>query len=329
MRASLFLVFCLAACSGSCRSELPQRTSAALGRPAPPLQERAPELDADLPSPVCEASALLMLSDHTWLVADNEIHTHLFGFMRDFAEASRFAMPPENRPRDIEALARVGDGEFLAVGSHSHRRDGSRSRKRHRLRWLRLVGHEGTIEETHHADASEVNWHESVEACRRTLFDDELAESPEELALRFCQALVAAGEMDIEGAASRHGRVWLGFRRPQVDGEAVMARLAGRELRFDAIETIDLGGRAIRAMDSHADELYVIGGPSEDAIEAHALFFVRRGEATELATLPPYSEGLALHSPGHALIVTDGREGPVTCEEPSRVKSVSFSLPAP
>lgn len=273
-----------------------------------------------------------MLSDHTWLVADNEVHAHLFGFTRDFAEAAPFAMPPEHRPRDIEALARVGDasdGEFLVVGSHSNRRDGSRSRKRHRLRWLRFTSHQGTAEETHYTDASETNWHESADECTRALFESDVLERDGELASRFCGALVASGEMDIEGAASIDGHVWLGFRRPQIDGDAVMARLVGRELRFDAIEIVDLGGRAIRAMDSYADRLYVIGGPSEDTVDAHALFLVQRGEATQLATLPPYSEGLALHSPGHALIVTDGRAGPVTCDEPSRVMSVRFSLPTP
>ncbi|MFK7997951.1 MAG: DUF3616 domain-containing protein [Polyangiales bacterium] len=272
---------------------------------------------------------MLMLSDHTWLVADNEVHEHLFGFARDFGEASLFEMPAERRPRDIEALARVGEGEFLVVGSHSHRRDGSHSRKRHRLRWLRFVSHQGGAEETDYADASEMLWQEGVDECRQSLFTDSVPESDGELAESFCQALVAAGEMDIEGAASVDGHVWLGFRRPQIDGDAVMARLAGRQLRFDAIETIDLGGRAIRAMDSHAEQLYVIGGPSEDAMDAHALFVIRHGDATELAPLPPYSEGLALHSPGHALIVTDGRAGAVTCDEPSRVKTIHFSVPAP
>lgn len=270
-----------------------------------------------------------MLSDHTWLVADNEIHEQLFGFTRAFDEASPFEMPPEHRPRDIEALARVGDGEFLVVGSHSHRRDGSVSRKRHRLRWLRFVSHHGGAEETHYSDASEATWHEGVDECTRALFVSELQENAGELVHAFCEALSASGEMDIEGAASVDGHMWLGFRQPQINGQAVVARLAGRQLRFDAIETIDLGGRGIRAMDSHDDQLYVIGGPSEDSVEAHILFLVREGEATQLAPLPPYSEGLALHSPGRALIVTDGSTGTVACDEPSRVKTITFSVPAP
>jgi hypothetical protein len=269
-----------------------------------------------------------MLSDHTWLVADNEVHEHLFGFTRAFDQASLFEMPAEHRPRDIEALARVGDGEFLVVGSHSHRRDGSVSRKRHRLRWLRFVSHLSGAEETHYSDASEAAWHE-FEGCRAELFESDVLESAGALVDGFCRALSSSGEMDIEGAASVDGHVWLGFRRPQVDGRAVVARLAGHQLRFDAIESIDLGGRGIRAMDSYEDQLYVVGGPSEDAFEPHVLFLVREGRATELATLPPYAEGLAMHSPGHALIVTDGSTGRVTCDEPSRVKTITFSAPAP
>lgn len=335
MRPALCLLFCLAACSGSCGSELPQRTSAPLGRPAPPLQDRVPELDRELPPPVCEASALLMLSDHTWLVADNEIHGNLFGFARAFDEATPFEMPGGNRPRDIEALARVGESEFLVVGSHSNKRDGTFSGKRHRLRWLRFVSHREGAEEVHFADASESRWRESADVCGSELFEDALRsaehgateEHAGSLVERFCAVLLSAGEMDIEGAASIGGRVWLGFRRPLIDGHAVMARLSGYQLRFDAIELVDLGGRGIRGMDDYDGQLYVIGGPSDDTVRPHVLFAVSDGEAQQLAELPPFTEGVAVHSPGHALVVTDGAEGDIVCDEASRVKTITFSLP--
>ena len=329
MKPVLSLMFCLAACSGSCGSDLPQRTSTALGRPAPPLQERVPEVDAELPAPVCEASALLMLSDHTWLVADNEIHGDLFGFTRAFDEATPFEMPGGNRPRDIEALARVSEDEFLVVGSHSNKRDGSISSKRHRLRWLRFVSHQAGAEEVHFADASESRWRESAELCQSELFEGALLEDNNTLVERFCAALLDAGEMDIEGAASIDGHVWLGFRRPLVDEQAVMMRLSGYRLRFDAITLVDLGGRGIRGMDDYEGRLYVIGGPSDDATRPHVLFAVSDGEAQELTTLPPFTEGIAVHSPGRALVVTDGAEGDITCDEPSHVKTITFSPPPP
>ena len=89
--------------------------------------------------PLCEASAALVApwDEDLVLVADNEIYDQLFGFTLEdtgLEPAGVLSMPRKDRPRDIEALAKVGTS-VLVVGSHS-RSNACRVRsKRLRLRW--------------------------------------------------------------------------------------------------------------------------------------------------------------------------------------------------
>lgn len=246
-------------------------------------------------------------------MADNEVHEQLFLFRESgtrLVPAGTIAMPARNRPRDIEALANV-QGELLVIGSHSARKNGSRSPKRHRMRWLRY--REGALEEVSASDASnsDLGAH-----CVDHLFGD----PPPEGAERVCAVLQAnPSVLNIEGAVTDgNGRQWLGLRAPLVDGRAVMLRLAARGLNADKVVLVDLGGAGIRELHREANTIVGIAGPTDDAPEGFFRFELSLGSALEQRAqrredLPPFSEGLWSRG-----VVIDGDQGERRCRQPAR-----------
>lgn len=249
------------------------------------------------------------------MVADNEVHEQLFLFRESgtrLEPAGTIAMPSENRPRDIEALANV-QGELLVVGSHSARRDGSRSAKRHRMRWLRH--RDGGLEEVSAPDASNLSL-APEETCIANLFGD----PPPEGAERVCTVLAANPRaLNIEGAVTdSNDRTWLGLRGPLVDERAVMLRMAARRLSFDRVVLLDLSGRGIRELALEGSSIVGIAGPTDDAPQGFFRFDARLGNEVEQSVtrgvrLPAFSEGLWARG-----VVIDGAQGGRRCEEPAR-----------
>jgi hypothetical protein len=286
-----------------------------------------------VPRPLCEASAALAApwDEGLVVVADNERPEQLYVFaLADGALAPEevWQMPAEQRPADVEALARLGD-EVVVVGSHSRNSRCEAKESRQRLRSL-ARRQDGTLQATAFLDAAPT-WKEAMAEdgarCLATLF----AEPPPAGAGEVCDALVAAerraasgGEtcevLNVEGAfGTADRRLWLGLRAPVAAGRAVLLRLLPglAELRFDRVAFVDLEGRGIRELSLAGDRLYGLAGPTVDANEPFALFRVLApallagGEpAVEILRrdLLPSSEGLLIRD-GRAYVLLDGDEG--------------------
>ncbi|MCB1036017.1 MAG: DUF3616 domain-containing protein [Acidobacteria bacterium] len=320
------------------------RLGEAQAEPPPPPVDLPPVPVLLAPRAMCEASAALLAP---WdadliLVADNEVEEQLYAFeVEDGALRPKvvLAMPAGDRPRDIEALAQVGDS-VLVVGSHSRGGPCEAKPKRRRLRFLGART-DGTLEARGVIDSGEL-WPQAMAsqtACLGILFTDP---SPA-LSQEVCEALRSAEAdstpdscrtFNVEGAfGTEDQRVWLGLRAPLVDGRAVLLRLTQGldELRFDRVVLLDLEGRGVRELSLAGPTVFGLAGPEIDAELPFALFSIPLAdlEAANLASaeltpsilrrdLPTSSEGLALHG-SHAYVTTDGQdhEDPTLCTQPS------------
>lgn len=135
------------------------------------------------------------------------------------------------------------------------------------------------------------------------------------------------GGLNIEGlAATPTGELLMGFRNPLIEGRALVVTLKnpsevlkGRPATLSA-ETVDLGGRGIRSMESYGDGYLVIAGPV-DSESDFAVFRWDRETAVqipvELGTLNPEAIGVV---GGQILVLSDdGRRpvGGVDCKDAS------------
>lgn len=312
-------------------------------------------------APLCEASAALAApwDSSTVLVADNEVHGRLFAFSGVDGEG-RLTEPRSMKieagdhgpVKDIEALAHHGD-RLLLVGSHSRNKRCCPKKKRRRLQVVALEG--GRLKVVRSLKMGDGKWAKRVDsaaACARKLFSETMAKDA--LVDKVCAALVAAERrarcgcqgtacpgcdtLNIEGAVTVTGRVWLGLRAPLVQGKAVLLRLAplGERLRFDAAALLDLGGQGIRELAPGDDRVWVIAGPP---LDSPACFELSSFEADKLrhgASLTPHarrwplptsSEGLVVRG-AKALVLVDGAEGDGDdCDQPSRQYLVDLSSP--
>lgn len=303
--------------------------------------------------PLCEASAAARdpSSNRRVLVADNEHSGDLFAFElseRGLDGMQRLAMPGGAGLRDIEALATQGE-RLLVVASHSRNKECEFKTKRWQLRWLRArAGHELEEEATIDTSALRASIGSGVTDCVAALFGPVAPRGARAL----CRALskgerapdrAKCGALNIEGAVAvpepdgpnDASRIWLGLRNPLVAGRAVLLRMASdsRMLRFDAVASIDLGGRGLRELAFSEGTLWGIAGPTADAIEPFSLFAIRGSALAPGAKLaapvrqrqiPPFSEGLVIDG-ARAIVVTDGEIGDPTresCEKGSSQRSV-------
>lgn len=297
------------------------------GKPVPPRSD-TPLLGA---APFCEPSATVPSPWHPGrtIVADNELHGELYTFALEagrLVDPRPLEMASKSKPRDIEALTVVGD-QLLVFGSHSRNWLCEPRPKRQRSRLMRYEPEDDELAHVRLIDAAP-SWSAaaaSPTSCVSTLF---VESSP--LAERFCQVFVEAEHhvigdpeveycpaLNIEGAVTLEGRVWIGLRAPLVDGQAVLLRLeSGLErFRFDAIALVDLNGRGVRELALHEGVMWAIAGPTDDT---RAPFLLRALEtlpgpeltltSTEKAQLPTSSEGLVFDG-DHVIVVIDGAEG--------------------
>lgn len=294
--------------------------------------------------PLCEASAALVApwDPSVVLVADNEVHSEIFAFSAE--EGGRLtgqrsvALPP-GAPRDIEALASVGDS-VLVVGSFSRNKRCEVKRKRQRM--MVVQWREGRLEATRSVDgAAALNEAaRSVSSCLSRLFGSERIPGAREV----CAALVGAEKaaqagtscdtMDVEGAVAVDGeRVWLGLRRPLSEGRAILLRLAPplESFRFDRVALVDLQGRGVRELTREGDRIWGIAGPTADSREPFRLFSFPAAELGQQLRptvrldprlLPTSSEGLVLAA-DRLTVVIDGDEGTEgMCRQPSGQASI-------
>ena len=305
--------------------------------------------------PLCEASAATRdpSSDRRVWIADNERSGDLFGFeLRESGLESmqRLAMPGGNGLRDIEALATAGD-RMLVVASHSRNERCDYKPKRWQLRWLRAPRGGALTEEATIDDAAlRAGIAMGAAGCVEALFGRVEISG----ARAVCEVLSAeeirddradCRALDIEGAVAvaeagrgdEAVRIWLGLRNPLVAGRAVLLRLANESqaFRFDAVATIDLGGRGVRELAYSEGLVWGIAGPAGDSKEPFGLFGIsssalipgaRIAEPARQRQLLPLSEGLLIDG-ARAVVVTDGEAGEPhrkRCLRPSSQYSVEL-----
>lgn len=280
---------------------------------------------------LCEASAALVApwDEDLILVADNEIRQQLYAFELEDGELVpevTLAIPDGDEPRDLEALARVGDS-VLAIGSHS-RGGACEERPRRQRMHLLAARPDGSLEEEGTIDSAET-WARAVGSrdlatCVATLFSG----PPPALAEAVCGTLLEAEEtagpascrvLNIEGAfGTGDGRVWLGLRAPLAEGQAIALRLVrGLDaFRFDHVALLQLENRGIRELALRGTDLFGIAGPEEDADDPFALFTIpledlRAGGLLDPVILrrdlPTSSEGMVVRN-GEAFITVDGAD---------------------
>jgi len=326
-------------------------TAAACGGSVAPASDPAATPMAEIDAarvlgapPLCEASGAVPAP---WdpglvLVVDNEISDRLFGFRLGphgtLVEQEVVALPGAVRQEDLEALAVVAD-KIVAVGSHSRSKKCRPQPERQRMRVLRWDEDAGALADFSLVDGA-ARWSAhtaSLEACVAGLFTRPLPE----LCDAVCEALVAAERAvtrdacvtpDVEGAVGIPGadgvRLWIGLRRPRVNGRPVLLRLTAGldELRFDGVASLNVGDRGVRALALREDQVWAVLGPTPEATDSSTLW---RAPAADIVPgalvrgeivadgLPPSSEGLVIDPP-FVIVLTDGeqpRHGHVRCEE--------------
>jgi hypothetical protein len=298
--------------------------------------------------PVCEASAALFVpcpgesGRECLLVGDNEERQRLFLYPFDdgklaIAERREVDITPllaseeEYELSDIEALARLSDGEILVHGSYSRNKNCARRKKRRRTLGLKLgpdgasAGRIGVLRTSKGGALGEAFG-------RRPGGDLALVAE----AVRAGEDAADAGRCDqafnLEGAvvisSGAKDEVWVGLRRPLVNGHAALLRqdLAAGRLSFDEARLVDLGGEGVRALSLADGQVW---GLSARPGGAHALPFVlwRFPRAAldgaspisveAVADVPGSAEGLAI-SGSRAVIVIDGDQGDGRCRRDAR-----------
>ncbi len=255
--------------------------------------------------PVCEASAAITVpcpnaTHGCLLVGDNEEVDRLFLYeiqQRDNGihlharrEISLMAMVRPGAKKafklsDIEALAKLPDGEILIFGSHSRN-------KNCKLKGKRRIFAQGRLEPDRMARGmvASVKTPEKKHSCKR-LFKE--IDTPEvqsvcsairrtEIRAKRASELLEGSQreaacsvdpaLNLEGAVAigdddGEARVWIGLRAPLVDGKAIILRqVIGRDsFSFDAVAFLDLDGLGIREL-MHADgRVWGISGTTADS----------------------------------------------------------------
>lgn len=327
-------------------------------------------------APVCEASAIVRVEcpgrgGSCWLVGDDEVRSRLFLYQMEPDGSPRVAsrlavdlaevLEPKKRLSDVEALARLRDGEVLVYGSHSPDKDCKAKAARRRYVGLRLGGSAGEPQALPGRVAL-------VRSAKELRWSDVLGVAPDGVLGRL-DAVARATELaadsgdcadawDVEGAtAIPHASgddVWLGLRRPLLGEDGVLVRhdVAAGALRAVEARTVATGGAGIRALGYDRDARAEGGGwvyglsppPRGSTDEAFRLWrfpaaALAQPAATHavaietVASVAPRSEGvaLAIGSGGRvAVIVQDGKRGPSDtspCEVDSTFELIPLARP--
>lgn len=311
-------------------------------------------------APLCEASAVVRVpcpareDADCLLVGDNEIRDRLFLFETEADGSPRVAsrraieighlLGADRQLSDLEALARLSDGELLAYGSHSRNKDCKIRRKRRRFLGLRLrqtgqgvVAVAGRVPLT--SAGAGLDWR------------DPFGPQPSGTLARLQAAVLAADAaadagdcrqaFDLEAAVvvpRRTGdEVWLGLRAPLVGDDAVLVRheRSASALRFVEARRVATGGTGIRALTraSSPNGGWLYGLSPAAGGEEDREFRLWRFQEAQLASgdasraipiesvsfVASRSEGVAVVRRGAAtvaIVVQDGKQGatPSTCD---------------
>jgi hypothetical protein len=276
---------------------------------------------------VCEASAALVgpcpaaAASACLLVGDNEVRDRLFLYRLPGGRgpagpdaSSRRPVPLDVELSDIEALARTGDSGVIVYGSHSRNRHCKNRANRRLFVELRL-----TADGPARAVAPAVSTPVGVSGAE--LFGASPAGVLAQVAAAFTRAEQAAERgdcsqtLDIEGAVRVGDDVWLGLRRPLVDGHAAIVRHDPRQpsLRFEDARLLDLQGHGVRGLDLHEGFVYGLSGGALWRFPSSALASSAPIAVEPVADVSLHSEGVAIHD-DHAIVVQDGKQGSTACK---------------
>lgn len=170
---------------------------------------------------------------------------------------------------DLEGAARIGDVIYW-IGSHGRNKSANERRERRVLFATKVTG-----------KGKDVTF-EMTGKVYTTLLDD-LVRHPPLAAFHLCEAAVRApkaeGALCIESLAAAGGRLWIGFRNPQVNnGQALLVPLLNPA---DALKNegkaqlgepllLNLGGLGIRDMVAWKDGFLVIAGDYREGSDPEA-----------------------------------------------------------
>jgi hypothetical protein len=271
-------------------------------------------------------------------VGDDEVGSQLFLSEMEPDGAPRVAsrvpvelgdvLAPKKRISDVEAFARLPDGEVVVYGSHSRDKGCKAKAGRRRYVGLRLGGNAGTPEALPGSVAL-------VRSGKKLRWEDVLGAAPDGVRGRLAEVVRAseraadagdcADAWNIEGAMATPGApgapnareaanapsesIWLGLRRPLLGEDAVLVRhdVRADALRITEARTVATGGAGIRALaydrDLRADDrnlradddswIYGVSAPPRGAADdAYRLW---RFPAAAL-TRPGSAEAIAIES---------------------------------
>ena len=240
----------------------------AASEPAGSLAVVAPRGSLLTPGPTlrgtCDASAGVFDGDRLW-VADDERDV-LLAFDRSGAPQGQLdleaALGGDGKESDFEGVARSPKGTWW-IGSHDRGKGTEPAPGRQQLVLVDLA----TGEVLH----------------RRTDLLSVLGASPElgpVLAATRGHTSKDPGGFSIEGLAWADEALWVGLRAPVVDGKALLVTLSDPEgqAQVRQVRRLDLGGRGIRALETHGGALWIVAGPPD---EGDFALYTLRGEQLE------------------------------------------------
>jgi hypothetical protein len=260
---------------------------------------------------ICDASAMEMLDDDLFLVADDEDNVlRLYsrskqGFPVAMYDFSRFlGLQKKKKEIDFEGAARIGDHIFF-ISSHGANKNGKPQPSRHRIFAVQVVGKESRPE------IRPVGYYANLlDDMTRTL---ELSEY--KLMKAAMMPPKEKGALNIEGlSATPEGHLLVGFRNPIPGGKALMLPILnpmeiirGQRAKFGKTAQLDLNGLGIRSLTMYRGGYLIVAGAHSS--EEGSQLYQWNGESTEAMLLtngtrmPGNPEGMAVVKEGERDIV--------------------------
>lgn len=205
---------------------------------------------------LCDASAGVSLDGVLYVADDEHNRLHRFdleGIAHEPLDLGTLLPPLAGRKEaDLEGATLRGEAAWF-IGSHDRGKSTEPKASRQRLFALAV-------------EADGLRAHGPV----RTDLLERLAAEPTLgplLAATAGHTSKDAAGFSIEGLATAPAGLWVGFRAPVVDGDALLVELAAPEGEATAHppQRLALGGRGIRALENVGDDLLVVAGPAGDA----------------------------------------------------------------
>lgn len=255
---------------------------------------------------ICDASAMEMLDDDLFLVADDEDNVlRLYsrskqGFpVASYDFSSFLGLQKKKKEIDFEGSARIGDHIFF-ISSHGANKKGKPQVSRHRIFAVQVAGKESQPE------IRPVSYYSNLLS--------DMTRAPELAHYKFAKASMLPpkeeGALNIEGlVATPEGHLLVGFRNPIPGGKALllpilnpMEIIKGKRAQFGAAKQVDLGGLGIRSLTPSRDGYLMVAGAysSEEGSQLYQWNGVSPAAMSLMngAKMPGNPEGMAVVKEG-------------------------------